>query len=85
MLLQVSQLMSEGREDEAKLLKKAADDQAMMELKGQSPLSLLRDKNLEQRLAKLALDQRNEQAEFENRVNPQFSSQCAATLEIRVL
>jgi len=65
---QVSQLMTEGREDEARLLKKAADDQAMMELKGQSPLSLLRDKNLEQRLAKLALDQRNEQAEFENRV-----------------
>jgi len=65
---EVAALVQAGRIDEAKARREEASALALSELQGQSPLVMLRDKNLEQRMAALALKQRQDNHEFENKV-----------------
>merc|ERR1711907_883371 len=65
---EVSDLVQAGRIEEAAAKRKQANDQAFADLQGQSPLEMLRTKCLEQRMAALALQQRKENQDFENKV-----------------
>eukprot|EP00658_Telonema_sp_P-2_P013730 TRINITY_DN15205_c0_g1_i3.p1 TRINITY_DN15205_c0_g1~~TRINITY_DN15205_c0_g1_i3.p1 ORF type:complete len:371 (+),score=130.86 TRINITY_DN15205_c0_g1_i3:96-1115(+) len=65
---EVQALVQAGRIQEAKAKREEANQIALAELKGQSPLEMLRSRNLEQRMAALALKQRQEKAEFEKKV-----------------
>ena len=65
---QVSKLVAEEKWDEARSLKEQADNQAMEELREQSPLVTMRDMKLDQRLAALHIKQEMEMADFEHKV-----------------
>jgi len=65
---EVSSLVQAGKIDEARALRERASALALSELQDQSPLVMLRDRNLEQRMAALALKQRKDNQEFENKV-----------------
>eukprot|EP00656_Telonema_subtile_P039030 TRINITY_DN44178_c0_g1_i1.p1 TRINITY_DN44178_c0_g1~~TRINITY_DN44178_c0_g1_i1.p1 ORF type:complete len:376 (-),score=100.69 TRINITY_DN44178_c0_g1_i1:66-1193(-) len=65
---EVSALVQAGRVEEAKAKREEANRIALHELQGQSPFAMLRDKNLEQRMAALALKQRQDNQEFERKV-----------------
>jgi hypothetical protein len=68
MRAQVAQLVKEEKWEEARQLKAQVDQQAQEELRMQSPLVMMRDMKLDQRLAALNIKQTMEQADFEHKV-----------------
>lgn len=65
---EVAQLVKEGKFPEARERKTLADQMAMEELRGQSPLVMMRDMQLDQRMAALNIKQNIEESAFEHKV-----------------
>jgi len=68
MRAQVAALVKENKFDEARDLKTMCDQMAMEELRGQSPLVMMRNMRLDQRMAALNIKQNMEEADFEHKV-----------------
>lgn len=68
MRAQVADLVKQQQFDAARELKAKADEQAIAELKGKSPLVLMRNMQLDQRLAALNIKQNMEEADFKHKV-----------------
>jgi len=68
MRAQVAEMVRNQQFEAARDLKSKADQQAMEELRGKSPLVLMRNMQLDQRLAALNIKQSMEEADFEHKV-----------------